>query len=86
MRNAISIIPQDPVLFSGDLRFNLDPFNTYSDLEIWEALEKASMKNVVIQKGEKLAYKVAENGENFSVGQRCVVQCILCVLTCCVLC
>lgn len=48
VRNAISIIPQEPVLFSGSLRFNLDPFDSYTDLELWAALEKASLKEFLV--------------------------------------
>jgi ABC-type multidrug transport system fused ATPase/permease subunit len=59
VRNSISIIPQDPVLFSGTLRFNLDPFDQYLDADIWGALEKASLKNCILQKGDGLLTKVS---------------------------
>jgi len=44
LRQKLTIIPQDPALFSGSLRINLDPFEVYSDQEIWNALEKANLK------------------------------------------
>ena len=47
LRRNISIIPQDPVLFIGTIRYNLDPFNQYSDDELWKALERSHMKSVV---------------------------------------
>ena len=73
VRNAISIIPQEPVLFAGTLRFNLDPFDEYTDVQLWDALDKASLKKLLITKGESLNMDILEGGENFSVGQRQLV-------------
>jgi ABC-type multidrug transport system fused ATPase/permease subunit len=47
VRKAISIIPQDPVLFTGTVRFNLDPFSEYSDKEIWDAIDRAHLRALV---------------------------------------
>jgi len=73
VRGALSIIPQEPVLFKGTLRFNLDPFDDFSDAEVWDALDKASLKAPLIARHEGLDMAVADNGENFSVGQRQLV-------------
>ncbi|XP_066541768.1 multidrug resistance-associated protein 5 [Hoplias malabaricus] len=80
LRSKLSIIPQEPVLFSGTVRSNLDPFNQYSEEQIWDALEKTHMKECVSQLPLKLESEVVENGENFSVGERqllCVARVLL---------
>ncbi|KAJ8251179.1 hypothetical protein GJAV_G00218160 [Gymnothorax javanicus] len=73
LRSRITIIPQDPVLFSGSLRMNLDPFDSYSDQEVWKALELAHLKSFVSGLPDKLNHECAEGGENLSLGQRQLV-------------
>lgn len=70
LRSRLTIIPQDPVLFAGTVRDNLDPFNVKSDTELWDALDSASLKSYISKQPEKLEYVVLQGGENFSVGQR----------------
>lgn len=80
LRSKIAIIPQEPVLFIGTVRTNLDPWDQYSDAQIWEALEKTHIKEMVSQLPHSLQSEVTENGENFSVGERqllCVARALL---------
>uniref|UniRef100_A0A6M2DRX2 ABC-type glutathione-S-conjugate transporter n=1 Tax=Xenopsylla cheopis TaxID=163159 RepID=A0A6M2DRX2_XENCH len=73
LRSRLTIIPQDPVLFSGTLRINLDPFDAHSDEEVWRALEHAHLKEFVKGLSAGLTHEVSEGGENLSVGQRQLV-------------
>ncbi|KAL0706263.1 hypothetical protein Bca4012_072689 [Brassica carinata] len=70
LRSRFGIIPQEPVLFEGTVRSNIDPTDQYSDEEIWKSLERCQLKDVVATKPEELDSLVVDSGENWSVGQR----------------
>ncbi|KAK4398609.1 ABC transporter C family member 3, partial [Sesamum angolense] len=73
LRSRLSIIPQDPTMFEGTVRSNLDPLEEYTDEQIWEALDKCQLGDEVRKKAGRLDSAVSENGENWSVGQRQLV-------------
>lgn len=79
-RQAMSVITQNPILFTGSLRMNLDPFDEHDDRELWDALEQASLKSMVKMLPRQLNEEIKECGANFSAGERqllCLARALL---------
>jgi len=70
LRSSISIIPQDPTIFSESVRQNLDPIQLYTDDILWDVLRKVQLEPIITAKMAKLDYMLAEEGANLSVGQK----------------
>ncbi|XP_034881164.1 ATP-binding cassette sub-family C member 11 [Mirounga leonina] len=80
LRSKFSVVPQDPVLLSGTIRFNLDPFDRYTDKQIWDVLERTFLSMTISKLPQGLQAEVVESGRNFSVGERqllCIARALL---------
>lgn len=73
LRDQITIIPQDPVLFTGTLRFNLDPQGKLKDKQLEDMVERAGLKPLLERDGNGLDFKISYKGDNLSAGEKALV-------------
>ncbi|KAI8830971.1 P-loop containing nucleoside triphosphate hydrolase protein [Chytridium lagenaria] len=74
LRGRMQIIPQEPVMFAGPLRENVDPTGMFDDATVWDALDRVGLKSFVVGKEQGLEFMVDENGGNLSMGQRQLIM------------
>jgi ABC-type multidrug transport system fused ATPase/permease subunit len=80
LRSSLGLVPQDPVLFSGSLRHNLDPLRAYTDGRLWQALRTVHLEDLVKSWPMQLEHPIADEGSNVSFGQRqliCLARMVL---------
>ncbi|XP_069684662.1 ATP-binding cassette sub-family C member 12-like isoform X2 [Periplaneta americana] len=70
LRSSVAIVPQDPVLFTGSIRLNIDPHRIYRDSELWESLQKVNLKERIERLPQRLNTLVDRNGDKLTVGER----------------
>jgi ABC-type multidrug transport system fused ATPase/permease subunit len=70
LRSKMAVIPQQPVMFSGSIRSNLDPFGIYTEDQIWDALRAVHLKEKIKEMPDQLETPVTENGKTFSQAER----------------
>jgi ABC-type multidrug transport system fused ATPase/permease subunit len=73
VRSHLQIIPQDPVIFNGTIRSNLDPTSTHPDSHLWQVLEAVGLKDYISSQSQKLDHPIVDHGQNLSVGQRALL-------------
>jgi ABC-type multidrug transport system fused ATPase/permease subunit len=73
LRERITIIPQEPVLFSNNLRFNLDPEHKCTDDHIIDMVKRSGIENILTRDGNGIEFNISENGGNLSAGEQALV-------------